>query len=82
MAPCERKATTTTANYLKAAIVIGGLIRHYNDVRLHATLGHMTPATSHRAHRDEVRNERARRITNRAHAKLSIRSNLSWRPKE
>jgi transposase InsO family protein len=59
------------ANYLKAGAIIGELIRHYNDERLHATLGYMTPATWHRGQPDEVRNERVRRIAAaRAHRKM------------
>jgi putative transposase len=50
------------ANYLQAEAIIAKLMHHYNEERLHATLGYMTPATWHRGQPDEVRNERARRI--------------------
>jgi hypothetical protein len=50
------------ANYLQAEAIITKLMHHYNEERLHATLGYMTPATWHRGQPDEVRNERARRI--------------------
>jgi putative transposase len=40
--------------------VIGKLIAHYNDVRLHSSLGFQTPATWYRGNPSEV--ERARRI--------------------
>ena len=49
-------------NYLQAEAVIVRLMHHYNEERLHATLGYMTPATWHRGQPDEVRGERARRI--------------------
>jgi transposase InsO family protein len=49
-------------NYLQAEAIIDRLMLHYNQERLHATLGYMTPATWHRGQPDEVRNERARRI--------------------
>jgi putative transposase len=49
-------------NYLQAEAIIAKLMQHYNEERLHATLGYMTPATWHRGQPDEVRNERARRI--------------------
>ena len=58
-------------NYLKAEAIIAGLMRHYNQERLHAALGYMAPATRHRGQPDEVRDERARRIAAaRAHRKL------------
>jgi transposase InsO family protein len=57
-------------NYLHAEAIIGQLIHHYNDERLHATLGYMAPAIWHRGQPEDVRNERARRIAAaRAHRK-------------
>ena len=50
------------ANYFQAEAVIAKLMQHYNDERLHATLGYMTPATWHRGQPEQVRQERARRI--------------------
>ena len=32
-------------NYLQVEAIIAKLIQHYNEERLHATLGYMTPAT-------------------------------------
>lgn len=58
-------------NYLQAETIIAKLMHHYNEERLHATLGYMTPATWHRGQPNEVREERARRIAAaRAHRKL------------
>lgn len=57
-------------NYLQAEAIIGKLMQHYNEERLHATLGYMAPAIWHRGQPEDVRNERARRIAAaRAHRK-------------
>lgn len=57
-------------DYLEAQATIASLIHQYNEERLHAALGYMTPATWHRGKPDEVREERARRIAAaRAHRK-------------
>jgi hypothetical protein len=57
-------------NYLQAEATIAKLMQHYNEERLHATLGYMTPATWHRGRPNEVRDERARQIAAaRAHRK-------------
>lgn len=59
-------------NYLKAEAIISGLIQQYNEERLHAALGYMTPATWHRGKPQELRDERARRIAAaRAHRKTT-----------
>jgi hypothetical protein len=55
------------ATYLQAEAIIGKLMHHYNEDRLHAPLGYMTPATWHRGQPDQVRDERARRLA-AAHA--------------
>ena len=59
-------------NYLQAEAIIAKLMEYYNEQRLHAALGYMTPATWHRGQPDEVRDERARRIAAaRTHRKLT-----------
>jgi transposase InsO family protein len=50
------------ANYLQAEATIARLMHHYNEERLHATLGYMTPATWHRGQPEQVRQQRAERI--------------------
>lgn len=60
------------SNYLQAEGIIDRLMKHYNDERLHATLGYMTPATWHHGDPGSVRDERARRIAAaRAHRRMT-----------
>jgi transposase InsO family protein len=68
-------------NYLQAEVIIAKLMQHYNEERLHATLGYMTPATWHRGRPNEVREERARRIAAaRAHRKTVNQQRLNQAP--
>jgi putative transposase len=50
------------ANYYEAEAIIAKLMQHYNEERLHATLGYMTPATWHRGQPEQIREQRAGRI--------------------
>ncbi len=60
------------SHYRQAEAIIAKLMHQYNEERLRATLGYMTPATWHRGEPEEVRNERARRIAAaRAHRRMT-----------
>jgi transposase InsO family protein len=66
------------SNYFRAEAIVAQLMQHYNEERLHATLGYMTPATWRRGKPDEVREERARRIAAaRAHRKMTIQQRFT-----
>ena len=65
-------------DYLEAQATIAGLVCHYNNERLHAALGYMTPVIWHRGKPEEVRDERARRIAAaRAHRKTINQQRLN-----
>ena len=49
-------------NYFEAEAIIAKLMQHYNEERLHATLGYMTPATWHRGQPEQIREQRAGQI--------------------
>ena len=54
----------------QAEAMIPKLMHHYNEERLHATLGYMPPATWHREQPQQLREQRAGRIAAaRAHRK-------------
>ena len=58
-------------SYLQAEAIIARLMQHYNEERLHATLGYMTPATWHRGQPEQVRERRAGQIAAaRAHRRM------------
>jgi putative transposase len=66
------------ANYFAAQAIIGKLMTHDNDHRLHASLGYMTPLTWHRGQPIEVRERRAGKIAAaRAHRKLINQQRLT-----
>jgi len=65
-------------NYLQAEAIIARLMTHYNEQRLHATLGYMTPETWHRGHPKQVRERRAGQIAAaRAHRKMINQQRLT-----
>ncbi|MCZ2157434.1 MAG: integrase core domain-containing protein [Bryobacterales bacterium] len=65
-------------NYLQAEAIIAKLMAQYNDERLHATLGYMTPATWHRGQPEQVRERRAGQIAAaRAHRKMVNQQRLT-----
>lgn len=58
------------ANCLEAEQIVGRLMKHYNETRLHAALGYMTPATWHLGEPEKIRTVRAQKIAAaRAHRK-------------
>jgi transposase InsO family protein len=66
------------ANYLQAEAIIGKLMMHYNEDRLHAGLGYMTPATWHRGQPEQVRERRSGQIAAaRAHRKMINQQRLN-----
>ncbi len=59
-------------NHLQAEAIIAKLMQLYNEERLHATLGYMTPATWQCGQPNGVGDERARRIAAaRAHRRTT-----------
>jgi hypothetical protein len=68
----DETANEYGSNYLRVQAIIAKLMQHYNEQRLHATLGYVTPVTWLRGKPDEVREERARRsAAARAHRKMT-----------
>lgn len=49
-------------NDLQAEAIIAKFMQYYNEEKLHAALGYITPATWHQGQPNEVRNERGRRV--------------------
>lgn len=70
------------ANVLQAEQIVDQLMKQYNNTRLHATLGYMTPATWHLGEPEKIRTVRAEKIAAaRAHRK-SINQQRINRPPE
>ena len=69
-------------NYLRAEAIVAKLMQHYNEERLHATLGYMTPPTGHRGKPAGFERSARRIAAARAHPKMTNSSVLPRRPEQ